>query len=129
MHFTEDAENEILISKFALLPIVPYSPCLNEVAEGYFGLIKSNTIFIGDVGKDHVKRKQIEDNWKITSDQRFDENQSISLYAEWMDRLEICKEGLPIYSGHVHSIINIENPYLFNNLRCTVDRLKSDIEK
>ena len=59
MHCSEDAENEILISKLALLTIVPYSPCLNEVAEGYFGLKKSNTIFIGDIGKDHVKRKSL----------------------------------------------------------------------
>ena len=29
-------------SKIELLPIVLYSPCLNEVIEGYFGLIKSN---------------------------------------------------------------------------------------
>ena len=35
-----NTDTEIVI--IALLPIVPYSPCLNEVIEGYFGLIKSN---------------------------------------------------------------------------------------
>ena len=44
IHNTINVENIINDLKIALLPIVQYSPSLNEVVEGYFGFIKAHNV-------------------------------------------------------------------------------------
>ena len=87
-----------------MLPTVPYSPALNECIEGYFGIVKLHHC-LGDSDTEECDTyfvPKIKDNWERISSQYFTCNESMSLYAEWKERLYKCIQGHPLVSGHVH---------------------------
>ena len=127
IHSTEEVGNEIEKLKIALLPIVPYSPCLNEVIEGYFGLIKCNNYLTTGYSSIISIESAVEFNWKIVTHQLCDDKESVQLLSDWFNRLEYCKTGVPIYPKHISSDTFKDYSKLFKNLTVTVDRLKGEI--
>lgn len=128
IHSTDEVEDMIHEMKIAVLPTVPYSPCLNEVAEGYFGLIKTNNIMTaGDLGE-FAKRCAIEANWIQTTNVTFDESTTISLLKEWKARMQMCKNGEPIFSNHIKSY-QMTQKEACKNLLVDVDRVFNEIQK
>lgn len=76
LHSTEDVDDLIDEMKIALLPIVPYSPCLNECVEGYFGLTKTKNIMSsGELGEVSLKC-EIKNNWIKTTKKHFNEKKA-----------------------------------------------------
>ena len=119
---TDEVENTVINLKFALLPIVPYSPCLNGVAESYFGLMKTNNIMTcGNTGEVATKGA-IQGNWMINTNSKFNESTTITLLAEWKARMELCKKGQPIYSFHVQTT-DVTADDLLTNLLVTIYRV------
>ena len=106
---------------------MPYSPCLNEVIEGYFGLIKSNNYLTTGYSSIISNKSAIEFNWNILTHQLFDDKVSVQLLSDWFNRLEYCKTGVPIYPKHISSDTFKDYSKLFKNLTVTVDRLKGEI--
>lgn len=89
--------------KIALLPIVPYSPCLNECAEGYFGFCKSKSIMTSIQNGEIASKCEIESNWLFINNNYIDDSKMVSLFKEWKSRMKTCKEGKPILSNHTES--------------------------
>ena len=121
IHSTLHVEEAIDKLKISLIPIVPYSPSLNSVVEGLFGLIKSSNIrVIGENGNDMI-REEIKFIWRELINNNFNLDIAHSLYYEWILRMEECKEGEPIYSGHIH--LDGKDKFNFDRLQnITVDR-------
>lgn len=128
IHGTDEVEEEIINLKIAVIPTVPFSPCLNEVVEGYFGLVKSNNMLHCSGKKEIFIRASIEKSWKVTTNHIFDDMVSVSLLSEWKNRMKICMEGKPIYSSHISLCQFDAKDNLFKNLEVMVDRIKDDIE-
>ena len=101
IHQSKMMEKKISDLKIGLLPTVQYSPSLNEPVEGYFGIVKENSYINSDNKSDASILYSIKHIWKLISDDNFDVETSENLYIEWIQRLQICKHGEPIYSGHL----------------------------
>lgn len=102
IHNTPAVTHVIKENDIALLPIVPYSPALNGVVEGYFGFQKMNHINEFNEQNPFELTKKIKLKWEQISDTRFTAGKSEALYAEWKTRLSQCGRGLPLTTGHVH---------------------------
>ena len=87
--------------KIGLLPTVQYSPSLNRPVEGYFEFMKENSFINADNKSEYSILYTIKNIWKIISDGNFDVETSEGLYIEWIQRLQICKHGEQIYTGHL----------------------------
>lgn len=124
IHSTSTVENTIQNLKIALIPIVPYSPSLNGVVEGLFSYVKNHFFrVIEQTDEDEIKN-EIKDNWREIINKSFDLKEAHSLYKEWILRMKQCKNGQPIYSGHVEDDNSIQID--FNRLQyITVDRIKT----
>lgn len=110
MHNTKCVEEQIERLKISLIPIVPYSPALNGVVEGYFGFIKLKDIQAkGDT--ELALRCFIEESWKKISNEKFTVEIAQNLYREWVSRLKECIAGKPLVSEHIkiNDKINIDN--------------------
>lgn len=57
----------------------------------------------------------------------FDDKVTIELFREWRTRMQKCKAGEPLYSGHV-SIGDTFDINIQNQLNIIVDRLADQIE-
>lgn len=122
VHNTQCVEDTIEALKIALLPIVQYSPSLNEVVEGYFGFIKSHNICLTDEAPAKTVLNDIKNMWKDSSNNHFSIQIAQSLYYQWRIRMKLCKKGNPIYSGHIDSQGKYDVD--FNHLQyVTVDRI------
>lgn len=81
-----------------IIPTVQYSPSLNGVAEGYFGIIKEHS-YINSANKRYISVMQsIKSTWKNISDNNFDGIKCEQLYFEWIQRIQACKRGEPLYT-------------------------------
>ena len=101
-HSTLTVENLIDELKFALIPIVPYSPSLNGVVESYFGFIKLHDFVVTFLSDDQTVKLNIIKNWKEITYNEYKIGKSIKFFKEWIYRLQACKRGEPIYSEHCY---------------------------
>ena len=124
IHSTDKVEQTIQELKIALLPIVPYSPCLNECVEGYFGLSKSKNIMTSIQNGEIASKCEIETNWMFINNNYIDDSKTVSLFKEWKSRMETCKEGKPILSNHTESN-TFPSKEIYKNLEVTVDRIQN----
>lgn len=127
IHNTEIVEEIIDHLGIALIPIVQYSPALNEVIEGYFGLVKTHIFIDSTKEGENLLKDSIEKQWEQSTMEFFDDKKSEKLYIEWRTRMQQCKNGEPLHSGHVSSNnqFNSEIQKLTNVL---VDRLITQVE-
>ncbi|OHT13618.1 hypothetical protein TRFO_43303 [Tritrichomonas foetus] len=104
IHKTSEVENTISTLQICVLPIVPYSPALNSVVEGYFGIMKGNQINSSyqEQHEKHLFVYQIEKQWNKTTKLLFTIEKQEKLYAEWLTRLHACIQGKPLFTGHVN---------------------------
>ena len=122
IHNTKCVEAIIEQLKISLIPIVPYSPALNGVVEGYFGFIKLKNIQ-SDGDNELVQRKFIEESWKKLSNEKFTVEIAQNLYKEWLTRMKECKAGKPLVSGHITVSTGINVSDLIN---LTVNRVNEN---
>lgn len=111
IHCTQHVEKTIEKLNIALLPIVPYSPSLNGVVEGYFGIIKAALIRLTEETGEEAIIDEIKQNWKEATFQNFNLKTAHALYYEWIVRMKICLQGKPIYSGHIDDSIKADVDY------------------
>lgn len=122
MHHTKLVEDQIERLKISVIPIVPYSPSLNGVVEGYFGFIKLKNIQ-SDGDNELSQRKFIEESWKKISNGKFTVEIAQKLYGEWLSRMNECKAGKPLVSGHIKLPAKINIDDLIN---VTVNRINEE---
>lgn len=128
IHCTEKVEETIQLSNISVIPTVQYSPALNGVAEGYFEIVKTHMITDGSIEGEYGIRDDIEKQWHYSTVNYFNDEISIELFKEWRTRMQTCKKGEPLYSGHV----KIEEDFEYeveNQINITVDRLMDRIEQ
>lgn len=127
IHCTENVEKTIEESKISMLPVVQYSPALNGVAEGYFGIVKTHLIVDSSVESENEIKNGIEEQWEYSTIHYFDDSVSLQLFREWRTRMQDCKKGQPMFSGHVSATEDFEDE-IRNQMEITVDRLMDEIE-
>ena len=111
IHCAHHVEKTIEKLNIALLPIVPYSPSLNGVVEGYFGIIKSAIIRLTEQTGEEAVIEEIKQNWKEATFNNFDLRTAHALYHEWIIRMQICLQGRPIFSGHIDDTVKVDVDY------------------
>lgn len=102
IHGTKAVEDAVEKLKIALIPIVQYSPSLNEVVESYFGLVKKKSTEILSFNDLNNAELEIEERWKYNSSKGFTIKKSEKFYFAWIARLNACIEGEPMLSGHIN---------------------------
>lgn len=109
MHAAKCVEEQIPKLCISLIPIVPYSPSLNGVVEGYFGFVKLKNILTAGSKGEVAQRIEIEKNWKAITNIKFTLEIAQKLYKEWISRMDQCEKGFPLAQGHIktRSDINI----------------------
>ena len=109
MHAAKCVEEQIQKLCISLIPIVPYSPSLNGVVEGYFGFVKLKNILTAGSKGEVTQRIEIEKNWKAITNIKFTLEIAQKLYKEWISRMDQCEKGFPFVQGHIktRSDINI----------------------
>lgn len=101
IHGTKEVDDMVEHLKIALIPIVQYSPSLNEVVESYFGLVKAQSTIIITYDDLTNIELEIEKRWKHNSDKAFSVQKGEKLYLEWIGRLNSCINGEPLLSQHL----------------------------
>ena len=89
------------------LPIIPYSPQLNEVAECLFGFCKQKSK-LEKISNPPFKRKLQKvamRNWEDVIVQ-YDARRSAIYYGVWKVILKRCIKGKPLTSDHIHHVPN-----------------------
>lgn len=127
MHNTENVENTIKELNIALLPTVQYSPALNGVIEGYFGIVKSHIFIDATTQGDYAIKDSIEKEWEYSTLQYFGDAKSIQLFREWRTRMQECEAGMPLFSKHV-TVNNNFDDEIEKQLQVYVDRYMNQIE-
>ncbi len=115
IHSTPKVEETIEKLKIALLPIVQYSPSLNELVEAYFGFMKSNVIQLTNETANEAALDDIKENWKQISNDKFNLAIAQSFYYDWISRMKICKRGDPVFTGHIDA--ETTSDVTFNHLQ------------
>lgn len=128
IHSTEKVEKAVDDLHIALLPIVQYSAALNGVAEEYFEIVKTHIFMDSTTQGDNALKDSIEEQWKYSTFQYYNDIKGIQSFREWRTRMQQCKKGIPLFSEHV-SISEEYNDEIENQLKVSVDRVMNHVEK
>ena len=104
IHRTSEVQLSIAETKVSAIPTVPYSPQLNEPVECFFGIMKGKMAsqiwtFQSETESPLTTLKK---KWADIYKNNITPALTESLYANWLERLNLAMQCVPMTSQHVH---------------------------